>query len=90
MRVCVRACVRFAKALWSISVYRDDNSPDMEKGMHYSMNIKFHFIKLLIITSSNWRNLQLGEGRFLWSRSRLKYFSDRMFLHASVLQMSQI
>jgi hypothetical protein len=23
-----------AKALWSISVSRDDNSPDMEKGMH--------------------------------------------------------
>jgi hypothetical protein len=27
-----------AKALWPISVSRDDNSLDMEKGMHYSIN----------------------------------------------------
>ena len=25
-------------ALWPISVSRDDKGPDMEKGMHYSIN----------------------------------------------------
>ena len=34
-----------AKALWPITLSRDDNSPDMEKGMHWSI-ILIYFFKI--------------------------------------------